>query len=86
MYLPDSVLSGSDPDLNRAILDGCVKSHIQPVFVIQLKKEIKLFQYVLDSRLRGNDGCGYFLRIHQFLIIQNILKADIRGYKWGTGG
>jgi len=38
--------------------DCFVKSHIQPLFVIPLL-------HVLDSRLRGNDKCGYFSRGHQ---------------------
>ena len=56
----------SHPIYRIVNFDGHVKSHIQPLFVIPMKMGIQSFQHVLDSRLCGNDGCGYFLRVHQF--------------------
>jgi len=44
-------------------LYGPVKSHIQTLFVIALNRGSLLIQYVLDSRLRGNDECGRFFEI-----------------------
>jgi len=41
-------------------VDGYVKSHIQPLFVVLLKREVQLFQYVLDYLRAGMTGVGSF--------------------------
>jgi hypothetical protein len=46
-------------------LDGFVKSGKPPFPVIPVKTGIQGFQALLDSRLRGSDGLGDFLRVHQ---------------------
>jgi hypothetical protein len=45
-------------------IDGLVKSH-SSVFVIPAKAGIQENQPVLDSRFRGRDGLGDFLRLYQ---------------------
>jgi len=45
--------------------DELVKSQFWPVFVIPAKAGIQLFKHVIDSRLRGNDRLGDFLRERQ---------------------
>ena len=45
--------------------DAFVKSPKVPFSVIPVKTGIQSFQALLDSRLRGSDDCGDFLRIHQ---------------------
>jgi hypothetical protein len=45
--------------------DGFVKSRKTPFYVIPAKAGIQSFQALLDSRLRGSDDCGDFLRVHQ---------------------
>ncbi len=47
-----------------AMKDGLVKTQIFRHFVIPAQAGIQLFQHVLDSRLRGNDGAGSFLRVY----------------------
>jgi len=44
------------------MIDDLVKSQFWPVFVIPAKAGIQLFKHVMDSRLRGNDRFGDFLR------------------------
>ena len=46
-------------------LDKLVKSWKAPVVVIPAKAEIQETQPLMDSRFRGNDGLGDFLRDHQ---------------------
>ena len=46
--------------------DRLVKSQKAPVFVIPAKAGIQENQQLIDSRLRGSDGLGDFLRNHQF--------------------
>jgi hypothetical protein len=46
------------------ILDGLVKSLKTPFSVIPVKTGIQEFQTLLDSRLRGSDDVGDFLRDH----------------------
>ncbi len=45
--------------------DKLVKTQIIRRSVIPAQAGIQLFQYVLDSRLRGNDEAEDFLRVHQ---------------------
>ena len=45
-------------------LNEFVKSHL-PVFVIPAKAGIQGNPSLLDSRIRGSDGLGDFLRDHQ---------------------
>ena len=45
------------------ICDGVVKAQIFRHSVIPAQAGIQSFQYVLDSRLRGNDGAGSFYEI-----------------------
>jgi hypothetical protein len=45
--------------------DKFVKSPKQPFSVIPAEAGIQSFQALLDSRLRGSDDCGDFLRSHQ---------------------
>ena len=45
--------------------DGFVKSQKTPFSVIPVKTGIQKIQEVLDSRLRGSDDYGDFLRTHQ---------------------
>ena len=47
--------------------DEFVKSQKSPVFVIPAKAGIQGNQSLLDSRFRGSDGLGDFLRDHQHL-------------------
>ena len=46
-------------------LDKLVKSQKTPVFVIPAKAGIQETQPLVDSRFRGSDGLGDFLRDHQ---------------------
>ena len=46
-------------------IDVLVKSPKWPLFVIPAKAGIQSFQALLDSRLRGSDDLGDFLRVHQ---------------------
>jgi len=46
-------------------IDGVVKTQNWRYSVIPAQAVILLFQYVLDSRLRGNDEAESFLRRHQ---------------------
>ena len=46
-------------------LDGFVRSRKTPFSVIPVKTGIQEIQEVLDSRLRGSDDYGDFLREHQ---------------------
>jgi hypothetical protein len=48
--------------------DGFVKSPKTPFSVIPVKTGIQEIQELLDSRLRGSDDYGDFLRDHQLLI------------------
>jgi len=45
--------------------DKLVKSQKLPVFVIPANAGIQGNQSLLDSRVRGSDGLGDFLRDHQ---------------------
>jgi len=45
--------------------DGPVKSQETPAFVIPAKAGIQETQALVDSRFRGSDGLGDFLRDHQ---------------------
>jgi hypothetical protein len=47
-------------------IDDLVKSQKAPLSVIPAKAGIQYFQALLDSRLRGSDDCGNFLRDHQY--------------------
>ena len=47
-------------------LDKLVKRQTWPVFVIPANAGIQGSQSLLDSRVRGSDGLGDFLRTHQF--------------------
>jgi hypothetical protein len=49
-----------------ANFDGFAKSPKMRFSVIPVKTGIQEIQEVLDSRLRGSDDCGDFLRKHQF--------------------
>jgi len=49
-------------------LDELVKSQFWPVFVIPAQAGIQLSKHVMDSRLRGNDRLGNFLRERHVLI------------------
>jgi len=49
------------------IIDALVKSQFWPAFVIPAKAGIQLFKHVMDSRLRGNDRLGDFLRGRHYL-------------------
>jgi len=57
---------------NASAFDGFVKSQKVPLSVIPAKAGIQSFQALLDSRLRGSDECGDFLRMHQLLILRPI--------------
>ena len=46
-------------------LDELVKSQKTPVIVIPVKTGIQENQLLMDSRFRGSDGLGDFLRDHQ---------------------
>jgi hypothetical protein len=46
-------------------IDGFVKSRKTPFSVIPAEAGIQEIQELLDSRLRGSDNCGDFLREHQ---------------------
>ena len=48
-------------------LDGFVKSQKAPVIVIPVKTGIQENQLLMDSRFRGSDGPGDFLRVCQGL-------------------
>jgi len=48
-------------------VDKLAKSRKAPVVVIPAKAGIQGNQVVMDSRFRGSDGLGDFLRIHQGL-------------------
>jgi len=50
-------------------VDKLVKSRKAPVIVIPAKAGIQGNQSVLDSRFRGSDGLGDFLRDHQSYIL-----------------
>ena len=53
------------PQGNReGFIDGLVKSHRKPIFVIPVKTGIQVIQQVLDPRFRGGDSSSGFLRIH----------------------
>jgi hypothetical protein len=45
--------------------DELVKSQEAPVIVIPVKTGIQENQALMDSRFRGSDGLGEFLREHQ---------------------
>jgi hypothetical protein len=47
-------------------VDEFVKSQKSPVFVIPANAGIQGNQSLLDSRFRGSDGLGDFLRVCQF--------------------
>ena len=49
----------------RVKFDKLVKSQRIPVFVIPANAGIQETQPLMDSRFRGNDGLGNFLRDHQ---------------------
>jgi hypothetical protein len=52
--------------MTRAInIDGFVKSPKTPFSVIPVRTGIQEIQELLDSRLRGSDDYGDFLRDHQ---------------------
>jgi hypothetical protein len=53
----------------RFSFDELVKSQKMPFSVIPVKTGIQEFQAVLDSRLRGSDDMGDFLRVHLVWII-----------------
>jgi len=46
-------------------VDELVKSQKTPVIVIPVKTGIQENQLLMDSRFRGSDGLGDFLRDHQ---------------------
>ena len=50
--------------------DEFAKSRKTPFPVIPVKTGIQEIQELLDSRLRGSDNCGDFLRIHQYSALQ----------------
>jgi len=47
-------------------IDELVKSQKAPVIVIPVKTGIQENQPLMDSRFRGSDGLGDFLRNHQY--------------------
>ena len=51
--------------ITQVNIDGLVKNQKTPVFVIPAKAGIQENQSLLAYRLRGSDGLGYFLRVHQ---------------------
>jgi hypothetical protein len=55
----------SNKEFRMMKFDGLVKSLKTPVCVIPVKTGIQEIQEVLDSRLRGSDDLGDFLRTHQ---------------------
>jgi hypothetical protein len=50
-------------------IDGFVKSKKPPFSVIPVKTGIQEFQALLNSRLRGSDNLGDFLRVRQSLLL-----------------
>jgi hypothetical protein len=59
------VLYGRLTFYERIKIDELVKSHRTLFSVIPVKTGIQKIQGVLDSRLRGSDGLGDFLRARQ---------------------
>jgi len=64
-------------------IDKLVKSQKVSVFVIPAKAGIQENQSLLDSRLRGSDGLGDFLRDHQdcLTLLNNICGRFKKGKK-----
>jgi len=55
--------------------DEPIKNHNTPLGVIPAQAGIQRNQSVLDSRLRGSDELGDFLRLHQPLENVDFIKA-----------
>ena len=58
----------------KSRIDELVKSQKAPVIVIPVKTGIQENQLLMDSRFRGSDGLGDFLRDHQELVDVVCLK------------
>jgi hypothetical protein len=54
-----------------SIYDELVKGQKAPVIVIPVKTGIQENQLLMDSRFRGSDGLGDFLRDHQSVASKN---------------
>ena len=52
--------------IKRVSIDKFVKSQKAPVLVIPVKTGIQENQPLMNSRFRGSDGLGDFLRDHQY--------------------
>ena len=55
----------NSPDLIKDNSDKLVKSQKAPVILIPAKAEIQKNKMLMNSRFRGSDGLGDFLRDHQ---------------------
>ena len=58
------VLKNGLISINLKLIDSFERSPAKLFFVIPVKTGIHELQEVLDSRLRGSDGCRDFLRGH----------------------
>jgi len=56
-------------DFSIVNIDKLIKSQKSSVIVIPVKTGIQGNQPLLDSRVRGSDNFGDFLRVHQYSIV-----------------